>query len=303
MANHSPPKNPDAVFLTSSARTLVFLSVGVALIVLSVLLHSLNPTMEAILLKLGLVAVAVVVVDQLWRVCGGTPISRQITDLGKQVSRLSQSVDVIESSKNVGLLKVYDRLGNFGNQTEWIELITRARESVDLMGRTQFGWTRSKELREVIVEKITRDRVSLRWLLMSPRNPFLPMIEKTDVHSMLSRKLEIVLRFLREVHDSLPPDLKPRLQVRIFSHVPLSCSIMRVDSRFYVTQYLCNTSSDNSPFCCLKGPDGAWPKTYSQEFTSIWDESEDVFIEWPFPEAHSSAEQAPNAQQEPERDK
>ena len=290
------PKNTkfqpsDSPFLSNRARTLVFLSVGVALIVLSVLLRSLNFTAEAILLKLGLVAVAVVLVDQLWRVCGGTPINREISSLGSQIGRLANSIDVIESSKNVGLVRVYDRLGNYGNQTEWIDLLIRARESVDLMGRTQFGWTRSKELGEVIIDKIRRDNVKFRWLLMSRSNKYLPMIEETDIHSMLSKKLEIVFKFLTDIHNALSTDLKGHLRVRVFSHVPLNCSLLRIDNRFYVTQYLCNTSSDNSPFIELKGSDGFWPRAYSQEFKSIWDDSQELFPTSPTPKSDSPGQQ------------
>jgi hypothetical protein len=263
--------------MTPGARTIVFLSVGVALVVTSVLLSSLHPTLEAISLKLGLVTIAIIVVDQLWRLCGGNPIDHQIASLGHQILRLSNSIEVIESSNKVGLVAVYDRQGNYGNQNDWINLVSSAVESVDLMGRTEFGWTNSKEIASIVLDKITRDNIKFRWLVMSKNNKYLPMIQETDVHSMLTEKLRIVFGLLRNMRQALPDHLKDNLQARIFSHVPLNCSLTRVDDRFYITQYLCSTSSENSPFLSLKGSEGAWPRALTQEFKSIWDASQNLF--------------------------
>jgi hypothetical protein len=269
-------------FITISIwlRNTVFVSVGSALVIASVLLRAYgHSSTEAVALNLGLVSIAVVVIDQLWRLCGGSPIENQILMLSNQVQRLAKAVDVIESSKAVGLEAVFDRLGNYGNQSDWIDLINNAVDSVDFMGRTMFGWTRSDDFADMILTKIQRDGLSIRWLIMHEENKYLALLteEHINIGSILSGKLSIVYETLWSIHNRLDDSIKNRFQVRLFSHVPLYCALLRIDDRHYVTQYLFSASSDNSPFYCVKGSDGAWPKLFSKEFSTVWDVSKDFF--------------------------
>jgi hypothetical protein len=192
--------------------------------------------------------------------------------------------DVIENSKRIGLEAVYDRLGNYGNQSDWISLINRSVDSVDLMGRTMFGWTHSGDLKDVILTKIQRDNVSFRWLVMHKDNKYLSLLVEEDknIGAILLAKLELVYKALWEIHNALPTEVKPRFQVKLFTHVPLYCSIFRVDDMHYITQYLFSASSDNSPLYCVRG-DASWPKFFAQEFTAIWETSQDLFTETPRP--------------------
>lgn len=262
-------------------RNFLFLTVGIALVIASVLFQAQNHlSLQAIALNLGLVTIAVVLVELLWQLCGGNPVENQVSGLSNQIERLSKAVDVIENSKRIGLEAVYDRLGNYGNQSDWIRLINTSVDSVDLMGRTMSGWTQSSDLKDVILTKIQRDNVSFRWLIMHKENKYLTLLVEEDknIGAMLLTKLELVYKSLWEIHNALPTKLKPRFQVRLFTHVPLYCSIFRVDDMHYVTQYLFSAASHNSPLYCVRG-DASWPKFFAQEFAAIWETSEDFFTE------------------------
>jgi hypothetical protein len=164
MPHNTTPANRTAVNVPKWTRNILFLTVGIALVIASVLFQAKNYlALQAIALNLGLVTIAVVLVELLWELCGGTPVENQVSDLSKQIGR---------------------------------------------------------------------------------------------------------------------NDLKSRFQVRLFTHVPLYCSIFRVDDMHYVTQYLFSAASDNSPLYCVKG-DATWPKFFAQEFTAIWDTSEDLFTAGP----------------------
>jgi hypothetical protein len=281
--NSKQPNEVEKSKISSWLRNTLFLSVGTTLVVISFLLESKGLTIpQAITLNLGLVSIAVVVVDQLWRLSGGNPIENQIGSLGVQIERLSKAVDVIERSKSIGLEAVYDRMGDYGNQSNWIDLIRDSVDSVDLMGRTMFGWTRSGELIDVILTKIQKDNITFRWLIMHKDNKYLPLLTEEDVNigHFISDKLRHVYKTLWEIHQRLPEEFKSRFQVKLFSHVPLYCSILRVDDQHFITQYLFSSSSDSSPLYCVKGRDAAWPKTFSQEFTTIWDMSHEFFNEY-----------------------
>lgn len=267
-------------FIPAWVRNTIFLSVGVALVVISLLMELQGGTFwQAVTLNLGLVSIAVVIVDQLWRLSGGNPIENQINSLTTQIARLSNAVDVIERSKSIGLEAVYDRLGNYGNQSNWLDLIKTSVDSVDLMGRTMFGWTRSGELADVMLAKIQKDNVKFRWLIMHTNNKYLPLLVEEDVNigHFLTDKLRHVYRMLWDIRNKLPEDKKEHFQVRLFSQIPLYCSILRVDDRYFITQYLFSAASDSCPLYCVKGTDTAWPKAFSQEFTTIWDSAQNLF--------------------------
>jgi hypothetical protein len=283
MPHNTTPANRTPISVPKWTRNVLFLTVGIALVIASVLFQTKNHlSLQTIALNLGLVTIAVVLVELLWQLCGGTPVENQVSDLTRQIGRLSKAVDVIENSKRIGLDAVYDRLGNYGNQADWINLINSSMDSVDLMGRTMFGWTHSSDLRDVILTKVQRDAVSFRWLIMHKDNKYLPLLVEEDknIGAILLAKLDLVYKALLEIHKALPNDMKPRFQVRLFTHVPLYCSIFRVDDMHYVTQYLFSAASDNSPLYCVKG-DATWPKFFAQEFTAIWETSEDLFTETP----------------------
>lgn len=290
MPHETAPSNVTKPGVPVWTRNALFLTVGIALVIASVLFQAKNHlSLQTITLNLGLVTIAVVLVELLWKLCGGTPVENQVSSLSNQIERLSKAVDVIENSKRIGLEAVYDMLGNYGNQSDWIGLINTAVDSVDLMGRTMFGWTHSGELKDVVLTKIQRDGVSFRWLVMHKSNKYLPLLTEEDknIGAILSAKLDIVYKALGEIHDALPNDMKSRFQVRLFTHVPLYCSIFRVDDKHYVTQYLFSASSDNSPLFCVKGG-AAWPKCFSQEFNTIWEMSQDFFTEMPRLTTHST---------------
>ncbi len=261
-------------------RNTVFLSVGIVLVIVSLLMEAKGRTFwQAITLNLGIVFIAVVTVDQIWRLSGGTPIENQINSLSIQVARLSNAVDVIERSRSIGLEAVYDRLGNYGNQSNWIDLIKDSHDNVDLMGRTMFGWTRSGELADVILNKIQKDDVKFRWLIMHSENRYLPLLVEEDVNvgHFITDKLKHVYKTFQEIRLKLPEEKREHFQVKLFSHIPLYCSIVRVDDRYFITQYLFSAASDSCPLYCIKGRDAAWPKIFAQEFAAIWDSSQDFF--------------------------
>jgi hypothetical protein len=283
MPHNTTPANRSKLNVPKWTRNILFLAVGITLVIASALFQTKNQSsLQAIALNLGLVTIAVVLVEWLWQLCGGTPVENQVSGLSNQIERLSKAVDVIENSKRIGLESVYDRLGNYGNQSDWINLINTSVDSVDLMGRTMFGWTHSGDLKDVILTKIKRDTVSFRWLIMHKDNKYLSLLVEEDknIGAILIAKLELVYKALWEIRDALPTDMKSLFQVRLFAHVPLYCSIFRVDDKHYVTQYLFSASSDNSPLYCVKG-DAAWPKFFAQEFAAIWETSQDFFTEMP----------------------
>lgn len=263
---------------------LVFGTTGVALVLASALLDPKEYQLaRSVCLDLGLVLVAVPLVERLWALSGGNPLDLEVGQLRHQVQRLATTVDAMVNIEAIGLDRVYDCQANFGRQAEWLTLLQGAGHSVDIMGRTLFGWSRSAEVRDLCIRKVVHEDVQFRWLLMHEDNRYLPLLMEEDINigEMLKEKLAAMRRFLTAIRDQLPEAKRHLFQVRYFDHVPLYCSIVAIDDRCFVNQYLFSASSDNSPFYCVRGSRGAWPKLYAHEFNSVWNLSVNPFANSP----------------------
>lgn len=229
-------------------------------------------------MNLGVAALAIVMLDALWRLTGGSPLETQLQRLETKLADLSKSVVLVEGARTVGLDNVFERQGDFGTETTWENMLRGARRNVDLMARTGFGWTRSREIPDIIRDRVAHD-VQFRWLIMSRTNPHLSLLVEEDINigSMLQQKLEQVEKFARAIRDQLPADQKHSFQVRVFTGTAGYCSILRLDDRWYITHYLSSRSSDDSPLSCASGSDTSWPTAYRGEFEAVWRDAKDLF--------------------------
>ena len=148
------------------------------------------------------------------------------------------------------------------------------------MGRTLFEWFKVESFENLVFNKIKDDNVHFKWLIMSPESPFLPIIEKNDETSLGNQKLPIVIQKLTSIRKKLFEKLQNKLnklEVRTFSHVPLSCSILVIDDKLYVMEYLEHMTSDECPLYCIVGENSAWSSSHQKSFQEIWEKSQDLF--------------------------
>lgn len=260
----------------------VFTLVGLTAIAWSAATDSTaNPTIHDVLLNLGLVAIAVVVIEALWRLAGGNPAEDQVMDFRKEISRLSQHVDIIQKTRAVGLHSVYDCTASFG-KANWMKLIQESTATFDVMGRALSNWVRPHEIDDLIANKIVKDGVTFRWLIMSEENSFLRLLEEegTSLNEKVRPKLSMVYQRLWEIRDHLEKkssESLDKLKVRVFSNVPLYCSLVRSDDLFLVTPYLSSADAQDCPLYCFRGERSPWAAATSTEFDQIWWNATDLF--------------------------
>lgn len=262
-----------------------FALLGIGLVVAATLLELKQYKIAAAICQnLGLAALAVLIVDVIWRLVGGNPIDVGIATLDQRVRELVATSRVIDQASRVGVTDLYVRQGDFGTQESWENLFRGARKHIDVMARTAFGWSKSHLLQDILADRI-KQGVSVRWLLMSRDNRYLKLLEEEDSpsSSLLDGKLVAMQNALNKVYQRVPATLDDRLQVRSYSHVPLYCAFVRVDDRWYVTQYLFSRSSDECPLICVRGAETDWGTAYADEFDFIWKSAQDVL-----PDATSS---------------
>src|SRR5437773_4752684 len=67
--------------------------------------------------------------------------------------------DIVDGADAVGLVRTYARQGDYGTESEWLDLFRAAIERVDIMGRTLYGWTSSVDTADVVIRKIHDEHV------------------------------------------------------------------------------------------------------------------------------------------------
>ena len=243
---------------------------------------------------LAIAALAVVILECFWFFAGGNPfeaevreinesvndlksasseIQEDVVGLSQQLERLSGAIDVVENVGRVGLRAVYDCTGNFGGQSEWLSLIKNSKHEMDLLGRALFEWTRAGEdLDQLIYDKITKDRVKFRWLIMGKNNKYLPLLEEdgTSLAESINHRIPAVIEKIQYIRNLLPDQDKSNLQIKLFENCPLYCSMIRVDTRYLVTPYMFSAGSRGCPLYEIDGSDSPWARSFDREFRTIW---------------------------------
>lgn len=67
------------------------------------------------------------------------------------------------------------------------------------------------------------------------------------------------------------------LQVRVFERVPLYCSVLRVDDRYFVTPYLQSAAARTAPLLILEDKSLPWTSAYHNEFETVWETARDLW--------------------------
>lgn len=261
----------------SRTRYTLFLTVGLLILVSSILIDKLKyPDLHEISIAISVTIISVSLLDFLFHLAGGNPIQHQIKDLSTEIQRLSTTIDVIENARRIGVNEMHDCTGNYGGKLQWFKIMQDAKASMDLMGRSLYEWIRAPEFNEIILKKINNDNIKFRWLIMSPNNRHLEQLEEDGelIGESIEKKIIPVCSRLKIIRDQLSMDKKNLLEIRTFSHVPLYCSLLRVDDRYFVTPYLHSVASRNSPLLVLQGPTSPWAITYSREFEQLWASAE-----------------------------
>lgn len=148
------------------------------------------------------------------------------------------------------------------------------------MGRSLYEWIRSPDFNKIIEEKIIRDGVHFRWLIMDISNEHLPRLEEDGhkIGGLLMPKIKEVDEKLHLLRTHLPDDKKHLFEIKTFTHVPLYCSVLRIDDRYFVTPYLQSIESRNSPLLILEGRSSTWAQIYHTEFDVIWRDSSSNYL-------------------------
>lgn len=174
----------------------------------------------------------------------------ELVDLRRRLDQSEARLrDIVEGAHTVGLVQAFARQGDYGTESNWIDLLHTAIERVDLMGRTLYGWTQSVETADVIIRKIREEHVRFRMLIMADDNQYLPALEddRVNIGSALPSKLVAVRHWADQIRETLSDSDRSLFELRCFAALPLYFSYIRIDDKFLITHYLCSANANSSP--------------------------------------------------------
>ena len=256
------------IFLLSG---LLLLSVGIIFVGLLK-----NQVISYIFLSLGTTIIAVILVNFLWEKSGGEPVL-------KSLEILEKSSKIINDSTNTGVYRIFHNRRTIRYDIINEEIST-AKEVfiVSLIFRV----AQSPHLEESILKCIKNDGI-VRILISSPeitkdgksQKP-LPLevrqyAEKDLVRDRMLAEIEDTVEYLKDVKEKIQnctPNNAKNFQYKLLSTHTMYCSIMGIDQRIYLTNYLNKYQGLSSPTMIIEKTDSKQSlyKIYKEEFDYLW---------------------------------
>lgn len=246
-----------------------FLGTAFILILMSLVFgYKGNMLLSELSWDLGMVVVGVTVIESIWRMLGGDPLS-------KLIDRLLLAIPLLESQQKFGIRQFY---ANRGEVTidRWIGYIKNARQ-VDMAANTlRQNWTSNDAFIKVLEESVRKKRCRFRFLTLCPGSSACVQRarEEEDKVGRLAATINDSLLKLSEVKKKLKEsDSNGYLQLRAKKKGNIYCSIIRIDDKMLVTFYLSNVRGRGAPTWEIHGEQSTLFQKFLHEFEKMWETS------------------------------
>jgi len=253
----------------------IFFVLGIVLLALSYAMKDTSITDKSfasgLFNQVGFIILTVVIINWLWEVMGGEPISETL-------AQFRSTVRLLNDSHVSGIERVVPVSGEFGNHGDWMERLRSANREVDLMGYSLHVWTRGYNFQEEVEELVKRG-VNLRIMIMDEDNqniscfvdnPQIPYISIEQVKEEI-RIVKRIFETLIEKMDSSGDIKNGSLKFRTIKRGIASCQICRTDNEMTIVCYLYSIVVSHSPLFLIRGHDSKLYSTYLKEFNSLWE--------------------------------
>lgn len=216
------------------------------------------------LVNIAFIFLTIVIVNYVWSFLGGDPVENLLKEgLG--------AYELYSDGFECGLLRANPKASAYATAPEWMEIIGKANNSVDMMGYSLRTFTDSKDFERTLKEVAERG-VQVRIMIMHEDNEHLPAGLNKNVAVSLSTRKDIALckECVKSAINSLAEDKKSNIQFRLIKSGITEMQIIRVDDMLFVTPYMYSMNTSDSPlFVCREQKKGYYPK-YHYEFNALW---------------------------------
>lgn len=246
--------------------------------------------------NIGVVIIAVAILNFLWSLLGGDPLANSVERLDGFVQlsfpkvvdkmhqsfqnvddKLYQSFQIVQDCHSAGLAEISSN----GQQKhiKWMERVKKAEGHINLMGYTLYEWVNMPKFLEEIPKLVQRN-VKIQVLVMDQTNSHFESFINADIggysidHSREELKI-VQQRFdavKNEIQSSNHANTSGSFELRTVKKGLITCSICRTDSQMAVGTYLYWQHVTNSPLMLLEqnSDEANLFQVYQDEFDKLW---------------------------------
>jgi len=243
-----------------------FLGTAIVLVLISIVFnYQNNKFLSEISFQLGIAVVGVTMIEFIWRILGGDPLS-------KLIDRLLLIIPFLESQKKLGIKQLYANRDD-AKVNLWIEYMKSAKQ-VDMMANTlRENWTSNDLFLRILEENARKKRCRFRILTLDPgSNACIERArEEEDKVGRLSITIQDSLLKFWDVMERLKQSkTNEYLQVRTKKEGNLYCSIIRADDKMLISFYLSSVRGSNAPTLEIYGKQNILFERFTSEFEKMW---------------------------------
>ncbi len=192
--------------------------------------------------------------------------------MNAQVSRLD--IDGIEGQlrreRYDGVTRVHPRFP----EAAFLELLKNARWEVSIL---QTWIPNLEQLKTELTKAVTERRTEVRILLLHPSSLVADLRDRALQTGEPGRGVDVrgSLQILKSVYDEVPPQLRHRLQVRVYNSLP-SIAVYKADERYLVSSFLHGRLAIQSTQLEIDGCETAMGREVQGELDKLWGIGRDV---------------------------
>jgi len=220
------------------------------------------------------IILTIVIVDFAWSLVGGDPIALSIRELRGLLSDMRTSVKLLDDSRRTGVQRVITPSSD-KPAIEWMEHLSAARNTVDLMGYTLHVWTKSAGF-ENTVERLVKNGVRVRLLIMAADNPNLSaLINEAQINALTTDAVMAEIHAATRAFKAIAGKIatapqQGSFEFRVLRDGMIVTQICRFDQFLTSIQYLYSEVASRNPLLEISGSDSRLFAVYTAEFESLW---------------------------------
>ena len=275
--------NNEGELIRKNLPYIIFALVGLILLLSAKVIQN-DAFWSSLLLNLGIVVIAVTVVELLWKFVGGNPLLEAI-------KLLQISTSLLKDIDGSGIVRIYSERKEWeSNLKDFLPYVASARE-VDLMGNIlRNNWTSNQKFMDILQSKTQQKECKFRFLLLDPEE----IDEKSNILKQRSKdearwnKDDEKEKAYKVSYDHMKTDIKyslyqfetvkselneknnQYLEIKVVNQSNIYCNIIRADDKMIVAKYLLSVRGSDALTIEIYGRDTSFYKIFSNEFESMW---------------------------------
>lgn len=254
------------------AAYVFFLAIAITLLVLYWVFQ--EETWAPVFLALAAALIAIVLVEIIWKLYGGDPITRAIAGVYRAIAALRTSTSLLRDLEGTGIERIHAQR-RFTAFENWYSLINSAQE-VDMMGITlRRDWTARDGFVKIVQSRAKERKCTFRILVLepSPESPVTKqrMVEEGDIEERIAADAAFTLRVFDQIRNELDDEAREYIKTKVVRGSNLYCFVIRADDRILAANYLSYLRGSASPTMEIRSRDTSFFQVFAAEFERMWE--------------------------------